>query len=71
MYEFWTPPASLAARTLLLVAFDPNELNGRYVEPRAARFGPIQILSLERDGRPIRNMYYRFAYDYRPQLGLK
>ena len=71
MYEFWTPPVSLASRTLLLVAFDPNELKGRYVEPRAARFGPIQTLALERDGKPIRTMYYRFAYDYRPSAGLE
>jgi dolichol-phosphate mannosyltransferase len=66
MYEYWTPPASLAGRTLLLVAFDPNELQGRYVEPRAARLGPIQTIALERDGKAVRNMYYRFAYDYRP-----
>jgi dolichol-phosphate mannosyltransferase len=66
MYEYWTPPVSLAHRTLLLVAFDPNDLKGRYVEPRAAQFGPIQTISLKRDGKPVRDMYYRFAYDYRP-----
>jgi dolichol-phosphate mannosyltransferase len=66
MYEYWTPPASLAAKALLLVAFDPNDLKGRFVEPHAARFGPIQTIVLERDGRPVRSMYYRFAYDYRP-----
>ena len=71
MYEFWTPPASLQAKTLLLVAYDPNELKGRYVEPRAAQFGPIQTIALERDGKPVRTMFYRFAYDYRPELGLK
>lgn len=66
MYEYWTAPRDLAGRTLLLVAFDPNELKGRYVEPRAARFGPIQTVNLARDGKPVRSMYYRFAYDYRP-----
>jgi dolichol-phosphate mannosyltransferase len=66
MYEFWTPPSSLAGRTLLLVAFNPDELTGRYVEPRAARFGPIQTINLERDGKAVRTMFYRFAYDYRP-----
>ncbi len=66
MYELWTPAASLAGKTLLLVGFDPHDLGGQFVEPRAARFGPIETIALERDGRPIRNMYYRFAYDYRP-----
>jgi dolichol-phosphate mannosyltransferase len=66
MYEFWTPPASLASRTLLLVAYDANELAGKYVEPRAARLGPIETVALHRDGKPVRDMYYRFAYGYRP-----
>ena len=66
MYQFWTPPEILAGKTLLLVAFDPNDLQGRLVEEHAARFGPIETLALERDGKAIRNMYYRFAYDYRP-----
>jgi dolichol-phosphate mannosyltransferase len=66
MYERWTPPASLASRTLLLVAYDPNELRGPYVEPRAANLGPVHSVALSRDGKPIRAMYYRFAYDYRP-----
>lgn len=66
MYEYWTPAASMASRTLLLVAFDPHDLQGRYVEPRAARLGPIETVALSRDGKPVRDMYYRFAYDYRP-----
>jgi dolichol-phosphate mannosyltransferase len=66
MYERWTPPESLASRTLLLVAYDPNELRGRYVESRVARLGPVETIALTRDGKPIRDMYYRFAYGYRP-----
>jgi len=66
MYERWTPPASMASRTLLLVAYDPNELSGPYVEPRVANLGPVQSVALSREGKPIRTMYYRFAYDYRP-----
>ncbi len=66
MYERWTPSAALNSQTLLLVAYDRNELSGPYVEPRAARLGPIETIALLRDGRSIRNMYYRFAYGYRP-----
>lgn len=66
MYERWTPPKSLASRTLLLVAYDPNELHGPYVESRVASLGPVVTIALKRDGKPIRDMYYRFAYGYRP-----
>jgi len=66
MYERWTPSAALASRTLLLVAYDRNELGGRYVEPRFAKLGPIQTIALSRDGKPIRDMYYRFGYGYQP-----
>ncbi len=66
MYERWTPPASLASRTLLLVAYDVNELRGPYVESRVARLGPVETIALERDGKPIRDMYYRVAYGYQP-----
>jgi dolichol-phosphate mannosyltransferase len=66
MYERWTPPESLASRTLLLVAYDPNELRGPYVESRVASLGPVVSIALQRDGKPIRDMYYRFAYGYRP-----
>jgi dolichol-phosphate mannosyltransferase len=66
MYELWTPADTLAGRTLLLVAFDANDLTGRFVARHAGRLGPIENIALERDGKPIRDMYYRFAYDYRP-----
>lgn len=66
MYERWTPPPSLAGDTLLLVAYDPNDLRGRYVESRTSSLGPVQTIALVRDGKPIRDMYYRFAYGYRP-----
>ncbi len=66
MYERWTPPASLASRTLLLVAYDPNELRGPYVESHVTSLGPLETIALARGGKPIRNMYYRFAYGYRP-----
>jgi len=66
MYEYWTPPESLAHKTLLLVAFDAKDLAGPLVETRAARLGPIETLHLERDGKPVRDMFYRFAYDHQP-----
>ena len=65
MYERWFPAQSQVGRTLLLVGFKPEDLEGRNVEARAARLGPLEEGVLSRDGRTIRRYYYRLAYDYR------
>jgi dolichol-phosphate mannosyltransferase len=64
MYERWTPAAAQEGRTLLLVAWDPADLTGKYVEPHAQRFGPIGDGVLQRDGKIIRHYSYRIAYHY-------
>lgn len=65
MYERWTPAALQDGRTLLLVAWDPNEIRGPLIESHFARLGPIETQTLMRDGKMIRQYYYRRAYDYR------
>jgi dolichol-phosphate mannosyltransferase len=65
MYEQWFPPELQAGRTLLLVAWDPQELAGERVEPRFERLEPIREGVLMRDGKLIRRYYYRVAYGYR------
>lgn len=65
MYARWFPISSQVGRTLLLIAFRPEDIQGPAVESRAARWGPVQAGVLARDGRAIRRYYYRLAYDYR------
>ena len=64
MYARWFPVQSQVGRTLLLVGFKPEDLEGKGIEARAARWGPLQEGVLARDGRTIRRYYYRLAYDY-------
>ncbi|MDP9084859.1 MAG: glycosyltransferase family 39 protein [Pseudomonadota bacterium] len=66
MYQRWTPAQLQEGRTLLLVAWDPEDLAGRYVEAHAERFGPIMDGILTRDDSTIRHYSYRFAYHYLP-----
>jgi dolichol-phosphate mannosyltransferase len=65
MYERWTPAELQEGRTLLLVAWDPKDLAGKYVESHAERLGPIVDEVLLRDGHIVRHYYYRLAYNYR------
>jgi hypothetical protein len=66
MYERWTPPALQDGRMLLLVAWDPKELQGMNIESHCERLGPIEDGILTRDGRIVRHYYHRLAYNYRP-----
>jgi dolichol-phosphate mannosyltransferase len=65
MYERWTPAAQQEGRTLLLIAWDPNDLAGPAIESRAERLGPIEDETLTRDGKVVRHYYHRLAYNYR------
>jgi dolichol-phosphate mannosyltransferase len=66
MYERWFPAKAQEGRTLLLIGFKPEDLQGPEVESRAQRLGPLQDGMLTRDGRPFRRYYYRLLYNYRP-----
>jgi dolichol-phosphate mannosyltransferase len=65
MYERWTPPGLQEGRTLLLIAWDPRELEGSAVESHVERLGPVEQGELSRDGVPVRRYFYRLAYNYR------
>jgi len=69
MYERWTPAREQQGRTLLLVAWDPRDLGGKYVESHVERLGPVEVGVLMRDGKLIRHYYYRLAYHYMAMTG--
>ena len=65
MYSRWTPPYLQEHRNLLLVSWEPGDLQGGNVESHAQRLGPLESGVLTRDGSTIRTYYYRMLYDYR------
>jgi dolichol-phosphate mannosyltransferase len=65
MYERWSPAARLDRRTLLLVAEKPGDMADAFLAPHAERLGPIEKISVSRDGKTVRDFAYRFAYGYR------
>jgi dolichol-phosphate mannosyltransferase len=65
MFALWTPAKLQDGRTLLLVAWDPRDLDNSHVESHAERLGPIEDEVLLKDGHVVRHYYHRFAYNYR------
>ena len=64
MYERWFPQADEKGRTLLLVAWSPDELATPNVVSAVERWDPIQEGVLTRDGEIIRHYYYRVGHGY-------
>jgi dolichol-phosphate mannosyltransferase len=65
MYERWFPPADEKGRTLLLVAWNPEDLASDRLMSAVERLDPIQEGVLTRGDGLIRRYYYRLAYGYR------
>jgi dolichol-phosphate mannosyltransferase len=65
MYERWLEPKDALGRTLLLVAWSPQELSGSEIERRVQRLDPIEEGYLTRDHALIRPYFYRLAHGYR------
>lgn len=64
MYKRWFPESSLQGRNLLLVSWDVGDLDTPAVRSHMRRLDPIHAGMLTRDGHPIRQYFYRLAYDY-------
>ncbi|MGO9514498.1 MAG: glycosyltransferase family 39 protein [Steroidobacteraceae bacterium] len=65
MYERWFPPGKQQGRTLLLVAWDRDDLAADRVNASVGRLEPIEEGVLTRGNDVIRRYYYRLAYGYR------
>ena len=65
MYERWFPLGRQHGRTLLLVAWDREDLAAARVTASVERLEPIKEGVLMRDNAVIRPYYYRLAYGYR------
>jgi dolichol-phosphate mannosyltransferase len=65
MYERWFPIDKQQGRTLLLVAWNREDLASERLNSSVERLDPIQEGELRRDHAIIRPYYYRLAYGYR------
>jgi hypothetical protein len=65
MYERWFPTNQQVGRSLLLVAWDPDQLAAAHLQKHVDRLEPIQEGVLVRDGRVVRRYFSRVAHGYR------
>jgi dolichol-phosphate mannosyltransferase len=65
MYERWFPLAAERGRTLLLVAWNREDLEGDRLQSSVEWLEPISEGTLMRDGEVIRRYYHRLARGYR------
>lgn len=61
MYGRWASSLAVGDRTLLLVAWDPNDLSDELIAPYVATLGPLKEGQLTREGAEIRDFHYRIA----------
>jgi dolichol-phosphate mannosyltransferase len=64
MYERWMPAESQDGRTLLLIALDRRDLEGKEIESHVERLGPVIEGVLRKNGQIVRHYYYRIGYRY-------
>jgi dolichol-phosphate mannosyltransferase len=64
MYAWWMPVKKQDHKDLLLVGYDPADLEDPSVKAHVARLGPIEDYQAMRDGKLVRHYFYRRAYDY-------
>jgi dolichol-phosphate mannosyltransferase len=64
MYAWWMPAKEQDHKDLLLVGYEPGDLEDPAVAAHVARLGPIEDYPLMRDGKLVRHYFYRRAYGY-------
>jgi dolichol-phosphate mannosyltransferase len=69
MYDFWQPADLPTDRPIILVSMKAHLLEhngeGFSLEPMLAGLGPIERREIMRDGKPLREIYYRIAHVYK------
>jgi dolichol-phosphate mannosyltransferase len=69
MYRFWSPPAEVMGKTLILVSRTRSDLEFPEIAAQTAAMGPIEEVTKERGGQGVGRYYLRVVRDYRPPAG--
>jgi dolichol-phosphate mannosyltransferase len=68
MFDFWQPAEPPTDRPIILVSMKTHLLEhngeGASLEPMLGQLGPIERQEIMRDGKPLREIYYRIARGY-------
>jgi dolichol-phosphate mannosyltransferase len=69
MYNFWYPSEPATSRPIILVGMRPWQLEhdiagNNDITPVLVQSGAVQVVAIEREGKPLRRVYYRIAQGY-------
>ncbi len=69
MYNFWYPSEPATNRPIILVGMKPwqleHDIEGNdNITPALVQPGAVQEVEIEREGKPLRRVYYRIAQGY-------
>ncbi len=67
MWEFWFDPDTDPDRPVILVNYKRELIESDWLESMLFDLGPLQKRIIERDGAPIRTLYYRIAAGFDPE----
>lgn len=67
MWEYWFDPETDPNRPVILVNYSSELIDREWLELALVELGPLQQVVVERQGEPIRTLYYRVARGFRPQ----
>ena len=67
MWEFWFDRKTDPTRPVILVNYSDKLIAQDWLELALVDLGPLQTVSIERDGNVIRTLYYRIAAGFKPQ----
>ena len=67
MYAYWFPVKEQNGATLLLVSFDPKDLNSIRARLHCRPLGPVQTAWLQVNGKPVRPYYTQVGYHFRDE----
>ncbi len=65
MYAYWFPVKEQEDATLLLVSFDPKDLDSIRARLHCRPLGPVQTAWLQVNGKPVRPYYTQVGYHFR------
>jgi dolichol-phosphate mannosyltransferase len=67
MWEYWFDRDTDPGRPVILVNYSSELIDREWLELALVELGPLQSVVIEREGEPIRTLYYRIAQGFRPQ----
>ncbi len=65
MYRFWCRPEEIFGRDVVIFDTDREDVEAGYLGRHFERLGPVEVVPIVKNGRPLAQLYWRVGYRYR------